>query len=174
MPVLQANEIRKSFKEGRELVNVLNGVSLSLEPGEVTLHRRRTSRPQALGPTSRHSAAGDRLRLSAVQLVPRAHRPRECRIRAQHQGDARPRGALAGADGAGQSGAVGSPLVFTQGSLGWTEAADRDCASTGGQSEGFARGRAHRESRFANGDADPRFVSCAGETGEPSSADRHP
>src|SRR5216684_3688172 len=36
MPVLQANEIRKSFKEGRELVNVLNGVSLSLEPGEVT------------------------------------------------------------------------------------------------------------------------------------------
>ncbi len=36
MPVLQANEIRKSFKEGREVVNVLNGVSLSLEPGEVT------------------------------------------------------------------------------------------------------------------------------------------
>src|SRR5258707_13269847 len=35
MPVLQANEIRKSFKEGREVVNVLNGVSLSLEPGEV-------------------------------------------------------------------------------------------------------------------------------------------
>jgi putative ABC transport system ATP-binding protein len=36
MPVLQANEIRKSFKEGREVVNVLNGVSLALEPGEVT------------------------------------------------------------------------------------------------------------------------------------------
>src|SRR5216683_84818 len=35
MSVLEASEIRKSFKEGRELVNVLNGVSLSLEPGEV-------------------------------------------------------------------------------------------------------------------------------------------
>jgi putative ABC transport system ATP-binding protein len=36
MPVLQANEIRKSFKEGREVVNVLNGVSLELQPGEVS------------------------------------------------------------------------------------------------------------------------------------------
>src|SRR5215469_15255656 len=35
MPILQATDIRKSFKEGRELVDVLNGVSLSLEPGEV-------------------------------------------------------------------------------------------------------------------------------------------
>src|ERR1700687_4783434 len=35
MPVLQANEIRKSFKEGREVVNVLNGVSFALQPGEV-------------------------------------------------------------------------------------------------------------------------------------------
>ena len=35
MPVLQATEIRKSFSEGRETVNVLNGVSLGLEPGEV-------------------------------------------------------------------------------------------------------------------------------------------
>lgn len=36
MPVLHASEIRKSFQEGKEVVQVLNGVSLSLDPGEVT------------------------------------------------------------------------------------------------------------------------------------------
>src|SRR5713101_2917294 len=36
MPVLRASDIRKSFQEGKEVVQVLNGVSLSLEPGEVT------------------------------------------------------------------------------------------------------------------------------------------
>src|SRR5215475_9236432 len=35
MPILQATDIHKSFKEGRQVVDVLNGVSLSLEPSEV-------------------------------------------------------------------------------------------------------------------------------------------
>lgn len=35
MPVLESDSITKSFREGRETVNVLNGVSLQLEPGEV-------------------------------------------------------------------------------------------------------------------------------------------
>jgi putative ABC transport system ATP-binding protein len=35
MPVLEANEVRKTFQEGREVVNVLRGVSIAVEPGEV-------------------------------------------------------------------------------------------------------------------------------------------
>jgi len=35
MPLLEAHEIRKTFREGRETVPVLNGISLSLEQGEI-------------------------------------------------------------------------------------------------------------------------------------------
>jgi putative ABC transport system ATP-binding protein len=35
MPVLEAREVRKTFQEGREVVNVLRGVSLAVEPGEI-------------------------------------------------------------------------------------------------------------------------------------------
>jgi len=35
MPLLEAHEIRKTFREGREVVPVLNGISLSLEQGEI-------------------------------------------------------------------------------------------------------------------------------------------
>jgi len=35
MPVLEAHDVRKTFQEGREVVNVLRGVSISVEPGEV-------------------------------------------------------------------------------------------------------------------------------------------
>jgi len=35
MAVLSANEIVKTFQEGREQVHVLRGVSLDLHPGEV-------------------------------------------------------------------------------------------------------------------------------------------
>jgi len=35
MPLLEAHEIRKTFREGRESVPVLNGISLSLEQGEI-------------------------------------------------------------------------------------------------------------------------------------------
>ncbi len=170
MPVLQANEIRKSFKEGRELVNVLNGVSLSLEPGEVTA----LEGPSGSGKTTLLSIIGCILTPNSGDLFidgERVDPKRSDRLPGIRR---RAIGFVFQQFNLFPALTALSPLVFTQGSLGWTEAADRDCASTGGQSEGFARGRAHRESRFANGDADPRFVSCAGETGEPSSADRHP
>ena len=35
MPILQAIEVRKSFKEGREEITVLDGCSLSVESGEI-------------------------------------------------------------------------------------------------------------------------------------------
>ncbi|HEV8629245.1 MAG TPA: ABC transporter ATP-binding protein [Thermoanaerobaculia bacterium] len=35
MPILEASDVTKDFREGRESVQVLRGVSLSLEPGEV-------------------------------------------------------------------------------------------------------------------------------------------
>ncbi|MEO8505720.1 MAG: ABC transporter ATP-binding protein [Acidobacteriota bacterium] len=35
MPVLEAHDVTKEFREGRESVHVLHGVSLALEPGEV-------------------------------------------------------------------------------------------------------------------------------------------
>jgi putative ABC transport system ATP-binding protein len=35
MPLLEAHEIHKTFREGREEVRVLNGISLSLERGEI-------------------------------------------------------------------------------------------------------------------------------------------
>jgi putative ABC transport system ATP-binding protein len=35
MPVIDARDVRKTFREGREEVEVLRGVSLALEPGEV-------------------------------------------------------------------------------------------------------------------------------------------
>jgi putative ABC transport system ATP-binding protein len=35
MPLLEAHEIHKAFREGREEVRVLNGISLSLEQGEI-------------------------------------------------------------------------------------------------------------------------------------------
>src|SRR2546425_13190838 len=38
MAVLSANEIVKTFQEGREQVHVLRGVSLDLHPGEVVAH----------------------------------------------------------------------------------------------------------------------------------------
>jgi putative ABC transport system ATP-binding protein len=35
MPILEAHDVTKEFREGRESVQVLRGVSLALEPGEV-------------------------------------------------------------------------------------------------------------------------------------------
>jgi predicted ABC-type transport system involved in lysophospholipase L1 biosynthesis ATPase subunit len=35
MNVLETNNVTKVFQEGREPVHVLNGVSLSLQPGEI-------------------------------------------------------------------------------------------------------------------------------------------
>jgi putative ABC transport system ATP-binding protein len=35
MPVLEAHDVRKTFREGREPVEVLRGISLDIEPGEI-------------------------------------------------------------------------------------------------------------------------------------------
>lgn len=35
MPILEAHDVQKEYREGRESVRVLHGVSLTLEPGEV-------------------------------------------------------------------------------------------------------------------------------------------
>ncbi len=168
MPVLQANEIRKSFKEGREVVNVLNGVSLSLEPGEVTA----LEGPSGSGKTTLLSIIGCILTPNSGDLFIDGERvdPK----RSDRLPGIRRRAIGFVFQQFNLFPALTALFVPTEGSLGWTEAADRDCASIGRKSEGFARGRAHRESRLANGDADSRFVSCAGETGEPSTADRHP
>src|SRR5258707_1249619 len=65
MPVLQANEIRKSFKEGKEVVNVLDGVSFLLEPGEVTA----LEGPSGSGKTTLLSILGCILTPSSGELV---------------------------------------------------------------------------------------------------------
>ena len=65
MSVLQATEIRKSFNEGSEVVNVLNGVSLSLESGEVTA----LEGPSGSGKTTLLSILGCILTPSSGQLV---------------------------------------------------------------------------------------------------------
>jgi|SRR5215510_2393393 len=65
MPILQATDIRKSFKEGREVVDVLNGVSLSLEPGEaISLEG-----PSGSGKTTLLSILGCILTPSSGELV---------------------------------------------------------------------------------------------------------
>jgi putative ABC transport system ATP-binding protein len=65
MSVLQAREIRKSFKEGREEVNVLNGVSVSLEVGEVTA----LEGPSGSGKTTLLSILGCILTPNSGELV---------------------------------------------------------------------------------------------------------
>ena len=65
MPVVQAREIRKSFKEGRGEVNVLNGVSLSLDSGEVTA----LEGPSGSGKTTLLSILGCILTPSSGELV---------------------------------------------------------------------------------------------------------
>ena len=65
MPILQATDIRKSFKEGREVVDVLNGVSLSLEPGEVIS----LEGPSGSGKTTLLSILGCILTPSSGELV---------------------------------------------------------------------------------------------------------
>src|SRR5215467_1421458 len=65
MPVVQAREIRKSFKEGRGEVSVLNGVSLSLDSGEVTA----LEGPSGSGKTTLLSILGCILTPSSGELV---------------------------------------------------------------------------------------------------------
>ncbi len=65
MPVVQAREIRKAFKEGRGEVNVLNGVSLSLDSGEVTA----LEGPSGSGKTTLLSILGCILTPSSGELV---------------------------------------------------------------------------------------------------------
>jgi len=65
MPVIQAREIRKSFQEGRGEVNVLNGVSLSLDSGEVTA----LEGPSGSGKTTLLSILGCILTPSSGELV---------------------------------------------------------------------------------------------------------
>ncbi len=65
MPVVQAREIRKSFKEGRGEVNVLHGVSLSLDSGEVTA----LEGPSGSGKTTLLSILGCILTPSSGELV---------------------------------------------------------------------------------------------------------
>ncbi len=118
-PVLRAQAVVKTFREGREDVEVLRGVDLELRPGEIVALEGpsgsgKTTFLSILGciltPTAgRVTVAGeeidaarphrlprdpqalDRLRLPAVQLVPGAVGDRERRIRAPRQGPARPR-----------------------------------------------------------------------------------
>jgi len=65
MSVIQAREIRKSFQEGRGEVNVLNGVSLSLDNGEVTA----LEGPSGSGKTTLLSILGCILTPSSGELV---------------------------------------------------------------------------------------------------------
>src|SRR5262252_8409290 len=65
MPVVQAREIRKSFKEGRGEVNVLNGVSMSLDSGEVTA----LEGPSGSGKTTLLSILGCILTPTSGELV---------------------------------------------------------------------------------------------------------
>jgi len=65
MSVIQAREIRKSFQEGRGEVNVLNGVSLSLDSGEVTA----LEGPSGSGKTTLLSILGCILTPSSGELV---------------------------------------------------------------------------------------------------------
>ena len=65
MPILQATDIHKSFKEGRQVVDVLNGVSLSLEPGEVIS----LEGPSGSGKTTLLSILGCILTPSSGELV---------------------------------------------------------------------------------------------------------
>ena len=65
MSVLEAKEIRKSFNEGKEVVNVLNGVSLSLAPGEVTA----LEGPSGSGKTTLLSILGCILTPTSGELV---------------------------------------------------------------------------------------------------------
>jgi putative ABC transport system ATP-binding protein len=65
MSVIQAREIHKSFKEGRGEVNVLNGVSMSLDSGEVTA----LEGPSGSGKTTLLSILGCILTPSSGELV---------------------------------------------------------------------------------------------------------
>jgi len=65
MPILQATDIHKSFKEGRQVVDVLNGVSLSLEPSEVIS----LEGPSGSGKTTLLSILGCILTPSSGELV---------------------------------------------------------------------------------------------------------
>ena len=65
MPILQATDIHKSFKEGRQVVDVLNGVSLSLEPSELIS----LEGPSGSGKTTLLSILGCILTPSSGELV---------------------------------------------------------------------------------------------------------
>jgi putative ABC transport system ATP-binding protein len=65
MAVLQATEVTKSFREGRQTVDVLRGVSLSVDPGEVVA----LEGPSGSGKTTFLSILGCILTATSGQVV---------------------------------------------------------------------------------------------------------